>query len=53
MYASFLGMSGALHLDIFRQPAHKVFLSNLLVLQFAITLRYFRDRNRSKKLTMH
>jgi hypothetical protein len=30
MYASFLGISGALHLDIFQQPAHHVFFSNLL-----------------------
>jgi hypothetical protein len=31
MYASFLGISGALHLNIFQQPAHQVFFSNLLV----------------------
>jgi len=31
MYASFLGISGALHLDIFQQPAQRVFFSNLLV----------------------
>jgi len=30
MYASLLGMSGALHLDIFDQPAQRVFFSNLL-----------------------
>ena len=30
MYASFLGMAGALHLGIFQQSAQQVFLSNLL-----------------------
>jgi hypothetical protein len=31
MYASLLGTSGALHLDVFYQPAGKVFFSSLLV----------------------
>jgi len=31
MYVSLLGMSGALHLDIFDQPAQRVFFRNLLV----------------------
>jgi len=31
MYASFLGISDALHLDIFQEPAQQLFFSNLLV----------------------
>ena len=30
MYASLFGISGALHLDVFEQPEHQVFFSNLL-----------------------
>jgi len=30
MYASFFGISGALHLDVFEQPETQVFFSNLL-----------------------
>jgi hypothetical protein len=30
MYASLLGISDALHLDVFDQPAMQVFFSNLL-----------------------
>jgi hypothetical protein len=30
MYASLFEISGALHLDLFEQPEHKVFFSNLL-----------------------
>jgi hypothetical protein len=30
-YASLLGISGALDLDIFQQPATRVFFSNLIV----------------------
>jgi len=30
MHVSFLGISGALHLDVFEQPALQVFFSNLL-----------------------
>jgi hypothetical protein len=29
-YASLLGISGALHLDVFDQPAEQVFFSDLL-----------------------
>ena len=32
MYVSLFGISGALHLDIFEQPAKQVFFSNLLEL---------------------
>jgi len=31
MYASLSGILGALHLDVFEQPEHQVFFSNLLV----------------------
>jgi len=31
MYVSFLGISGALHLAVFEQPAEQVFFSNLLI----------------------
>jgi len=30
MYASLFGISGALHMDVFEQPEHPVFFSNLL-----------------------
>jgi hypothetical protein len=30
MYASLFGISGALHLDVFEQPEHQVFFSNLI-----------------------
>jgi hypothetical protein len=30
MYASFFGISGALHPDVFEQPEYQVFFSNLL-----------------------
>ena len=30
MYASLFGISRALHLDVFEQPEHQVFFSNLL-----------------------
>jgi hypothetical protein len=30
MYASILGISDALHLDVFEQPAKQVFFTNLL-----------------------
>jgi hypothetical protein len=32
LYASLLGISGALHLDVFDQPAEQVFFSDPLVL---------------------
>ena len=34
MYASFLGISGALHLGIFQHPVEQVFFSNLLDVYF-------------------
>jgi hypothetical protein len=33
MYASLLGISGALDLDVFEQPASRVFLITLLVMK--------------------
>jgi hypothetical protein len=34
MYASILGISDALHLDVFDQPAEQVFISDLLKAHF-------------------
>jgi hypothetical protein len=34
MYASLHGISRALYLDIFEQPAHQVYFSNLINVQF-------------------
>jgi len=36
MYASLFGISGALHLDVFEQPEHQVFFSNLRAFESAI-----------------
>jgi len=36
MYASLLGISGALHLDIFDQPVQQVFLGDLLMKLFPL-----------------
>ena len=38
MYASFLGISGALHLSIFQQPVQQVFFSNLLLSTLRLSL---------------
>jgi hypothetical protein len=34
MYASFLGISRAVHLDVFEQPGEKYFFNNLLPVIF-------------------
>jgi len=38
MYVSFFGISGALHLAVFKQPAQQVFFSDLLVFKRFFTL---------------
>jgi len=50
MYASLLGMSGALHLGIFDQPAEQVFFSNLLAgCRLPMKLKYRRELEKRKE----
>jgi len=50
MYASFLGIARALHLDVFEQPGKKYFFNNLLPVIFRRltpqTLLRLRQRGR-------
>jgi hypothetical protein len=40
MYVSFLGISDALYLSVFEQPANTVFFGNVVMLRFANTVSY-------------
>jgi len=44
MYASLLGISGALHPDVFDQPARQIFLCDLLAFSGLLTLKTGGDR---------